>query len=91
MPFTESANDSESRNMARPRQKQTYPLQGVSNQPLLPDRSSIHWTNTTVLFENMPSGNTPDSYVSIILLFLGVITARIGEYKYGFATLKAWY
>uniref|UniRef100_M4AL58 Solute carrier family 40 member n=1 Tax=Xiphophorus maculatus TaxID=8083 RepID=M4AL58_XIPMA len=48
------------------------------NQPLLPDRSSIHWTNNTVLFDNVPSGTAPDSYISIILLFLGVITARIG-------------
>uniref|UniRef100_A0A096LZR4 Solute carrier family 40 member n=1 Tax=Poecilia formosa TaxID=48698 RepID=A0A096LZR4_POEFO len=46
--------------------------------PLLPDRSSIHWTNNTVLFDNVPSGTAPDSYISIILLFLGVITARIG-------------
>uniref|UniRef100_A0A3B5RF66 Solute carrier family 40 member n=1 Tax=Xiphophorus maculatus TaxID=8083 RepID=A0A3B5RF66_XIPMA len=42
------------------------------------DRSSIHWTNNTVLFDNVPSGTAPDSYISIILLFLGVITARIG-------------
>lgn len=61
------------------RQKHTYPMRGGINQPLLPDRSSIHWTNNTVLFENMPSGMEPDSYISIILLFLGVITARIGE------------
>uniref|UniRef100_A0A8B9H6R5 Solute carrier family 40 member n=1 Tax=Astyanax mexicanus TaxID=7994 RepID=A0A8B9H6R5_ASTMX len=53
-----------------------YSLQGGSNQPLLPDRSSIHWTNNTVLFENAPPGSTPESYVSITLLFLGVITAR---------------
>lgn len=54
-------------------------LQGGNNQPLLPDRSSIHWTNSTVLFENTPTGPAPESYVSISLLFLGVITARIGE------------
>lgn len=85
MPYSEPANNSsESGSMARQRQKHTYPFQGGRNQPLLPDRSSIHWTNTTVLFENMPSGNTPESYVSIILLFLGVITARIGEYKMSF-------
>uniref|UniRef100_A0A674DF74 Solute carrier family 40 member n=1 Tax=Salmo trutta TaxID=8032 RepID=A0A674DF74_SALTR len=51
-------------------------------EPLLPDRSSIHWTNNTVLFENMPSGMEPDSYISIILLFLGVITARIGLWSF---------
>lgn len=56
-----------------------YLLQWGNNQPLLPDRSSIHWTNNTVLFENAPAGSAPESYVSISLLFLGVITARIGE------------
>uniref|UniRef100_A0A672GFV5 Solute carrier family 40 member n=1 Tax=Salarias fasciatus TaxID=181472 RepID=A0A672GFV5_SALFA len=52
------------------------------NQPLLPDRSSIHWTNNTVLFDNVPSGTAPESYISIILLFLGVITARIGLWSF---------
>uniref|UniRef100_A0A3Q3VLN4 Solute carrier family 40 member n=1 Tax=Mola mola TaxID=94237 RepID=A0A3Q3VLN4_MOLML len=56
--------------------------EGGSNQPLLPDRSSIHWTNNTVLFENVPSGTVPESYISIILLFLGVITARIGLWSF---------
>ncbi|KAI4876277.1 hypothetical protein NFI96_021644 [Prochilodus magdalenae] len=60
-------------------QRHGYTLQVGSNQPLLPDRSSIHWTNNTVLFENVPAGSTPDSYMSITLLFLGVITARVGE------------
>jgi iron-regulated transporter 1 len=64
--------------MASQREKHSYPLGGGSNQPLLPDRSSIHWTNNTVLFDNVPSGTAPESYVSIILLFLGVITARVG-------------
>ncbi|KAM6994241.1 ferroportin [Tautogolabrus adspersus] len=68
--------------MTSQRQKHTYPLRGGSNQPLLPDRSSIHWTNNTVLFENMPSGTAPESYISIILLFLGVITARIGLWSF---------
>ncbi|KAF7708459.1 hypothetical protein HF521_017516 [Silurus meridionalis] len=49
---------------------------------LLPDRSSIHWTNNTVLFENAPGGPAPESYMSIILLFLGVITARIGLWSF---------
>uniref|UniRef100_A0A8C6SCF0 Solute carrier family 40 member n=1 Tax=Neogobius melanostomus TaxID=47308 RepID=A0A8C6SCF0_9GOBI len=53
-----------------------------ANQPLLPDRSSIHWTNNTVLFDNVPTGTQPDSYISIILLFLGVITARIGLWSF---------
>ncbi|CAB1334774.1 unnamed protein product [Coregonus sp. 'balchen'] len=68
--------------VAGQRQKHTYPMRGGINQPLLPDRSSIHWTNNTVLFENMPSGTEPDSYISIILLFLGVITARIGLWSF---------
>ncbi|KAG7469719.1 hypothetical protein MATL_G00131800 [Megalops atlanticus] len=64
------------------RQKHTNLYQGGNNQPLLPDRSSIHWTNNTVLFENVPSGTTPDSYISIILLFMGVITARVGLWSF---------
>uniref|UniRef100_A0A673H3H6 Solute carrier family 40 member n=1 Tax=Sinocyclocheilus rhinocerous TaxID=307959 RepID=A0A673H3H6_9TELE len=63
-------------------QRHGYPLRGGSNQPLLPDRSSIHWTNNTVLFENAPAGTEPESYVSIILLFLGVITARVGLWSF---------
>uniref|UniRef100_A0A8C5F6L7 Solute carrier family 40 member n=1 Tax=Gadus morhua TaxID=8049 RepID=A0A8C5F6L7_GADMO len=63
-------------------EKHSYPLGGGSNQPLLPDRSSIHWTNNTVLFDNVPSGTAPESYVSIILLFLGVITARVGLWSF---------
>uniref|UniRef100_A0A674M9Y5 Solute carrier family 40 member n=1 Tax=Takifugu rubripes TaxID=31033 RepID=A0A674M9Y5_TAKRU len=50
--------------------------------PLLPDRSSIHWTNNTLLFDNVPSDTVPESYISIILLFLGVITARIGLWSF---------
>uniref|UniRef100_A0AAY4C2Q8 Solute carrier family 40 member n=1 Tax=Denticeps clupeoides TaxID=299321 RepID=A0AAY4C2Q8_9TELE len=46
------------------------------------DRSSIHWTNNTLLFENAPTGAVPDSYASIILLFLGVITARVGLWSF---------
>ncbi|XP_036395542.1 solute carrier family 40 member 1 [Megalops cyprinoides] len=64
------------------RQKHTNLYQGGNNQPLLPDRSSIHWTNNTVLFENLPSGAAPDSYISIILLFMGVITARVGLWSF---------
>lgn len=79
MPYITSNSSAELGGMASQRQKHTYPLRGGSNQPLLPDRSSIHWTNNTVLFDNVPSGTAPESYISIILLFLGVITARIGE------------
>ncbi|KAF5901109.1 solute carrier family 40 member 1-like, partial [Clarias magur] len=59
-----------------------YVLQWGKNLPLVPDRSSIHWTNNTVLFENAPTGPAPESYVSISLLFLGVITARIGLWSF---------
>lgn len=79
MPYITSNSSAELGRMASQRQKHTYPQMGGSNQPLLPDRSSIHWTNNTVLFDNVPSGTAPESYISIILLFLGVITARIGK------------
>ncbi|KAA0703062.1 Solute carrier family 40 member 1 [Triplophysa tibetana] len=68
--------------MAGGQQRHGYPMRVGSNLPLLPDRSSIHWTNNTVLFENAPSGTEPESYVSIILLFLGVITARVGLWSF---------
>uniref|UniRef100_A0A3B3Q8U3 Solute carrier family 40 member n=1 Tax=Paramormyrops kingsleyae TaxID=1676925 RepID=A0A3B3Q8U3_9TELE len=57
--------------------RHSHPFRGSNNQPLLPDRSSIHWTNSTVLFQNFHTGSAPESYISIILLFLGVITARV--------------
>uniref|UniRef100_A0A3Q3VS72 Solute carrier family 40 member n=1 Tax=Mola mola TaxID=94237 RepID=A0A3Q3VS72_MOLML len=82
MPYITSNSSSELGGIISQRQKHTYPLRGGSNQPLLPDRSSIHWTNNTVLFENVPSGTVPESYISIILLFLGVITARIGLWSF---------
>ncbi|XP_072009895.1 ferroportin-like isoform X2 [Engystomops pustulosus] len=59
-----------------------YPSQGNINQPILPDRSSIHWTNNTVLFESVRAGDLPDSYISIILLFSGVILARVGLWSF---------
>ncbi|XP_066441521.1 solute carrier family 40 member 1-like [Eleutherodactylus coqui] len=59
-----------------------YPSQGNINQPILPDRSSIHWTNNTVLFESVRAGDHPDSYISIILLFSGVILARVGLWSF---------
>ncbi|XP_068094747.1 ferroportin-like isoform X2 [Hyperolius riggenbachi] len=59
-----------------------YPSQGNINQPILPDRSSIHWTNNTVLFESVRAGDQPDSYISIILLFSGVILARVGLWSF---------
>uniref|UniRef100_A0A8C2WT11 Solute carrier family 40 member n=1 Tax=Cyclopterus lumpus TaxID=8103 RepID=A0A8C2WT11_CYCLU len=82
MPYITSNSSTELGGMASQRQKHTYSLRGSSNQPLLPDRSSIHWTNNTVLFDNVPSDTAPESYISIILLFLGVITARIGLWSF---------
>ncbi|KAM3873377.1 ferroportin [Diretmus argenteus] len=81
MPYI-NTNSSEVGGMASQREKHTYHLRGGSNQPLLPDRSSIHWTNNTLLFDNDPSDTVPVSYISIILLFLGVITARIGLWSF---------
>ncbi|XP_023680024.1 ferroportin [Paramormyrops kingsleyae] len=62
--------------------RHSHPFRGSNNQPLLPDRSSIHWTNSTVLFQNFHTGSAPESYISIILLFLGVITARVGLWSF---------
>ncbi|XP_053465060.1 solute carrier family 40 member 1-like [Nycticebus coucang] len=59
-----------------------YPFERNLNQPILPDRSSIHWTNSTVLFEGQRSPEHPESYTSIILLFSGVILARIGLWSF---------
>ncbi|TKS81939.1 Solute carrier family 40 member 1 CAR1 [Collichthys lucidus] len=82
MPYITANSSAELGGIAGQRQKHTYSLRVGSNQPLLPDRSSIHWTNNTVLFDNVPSGTAPESYISIILLFLGVITARIGLWSF---------
>ncbi|XP_051922300.1 solute carrier family 40 member 1 [Hippocampus zosterae] len=82
MPYFTSNSSTEVGGMANQRQKHTSASRGGSNQPLLPDRSSIHWTNNTVLFDNVPSGSAPESYISIILLFMGVITARIGLWSF---------
>ncbi|KAJ4931569.1 hypothetical protein JOQ06_025864 [Pogonophryne albipinna] len=82
MPYITSNSSTDLGGMTSQRQKHTYALRGGSNQPLLPDRSSIHWTNNTVLFDNVPSDAAPESYISIILLFLGVITARIGLWSF---------
>ncbi|RXM27625.1 Solute carrier family 40 member 1, partial [Acipenser ruthenus] len=80
-PFPDS-NSSANEGNSGQKELHAFSLRGSVNQPLLPDRSSIHWTNNTVLFEHVPSGNAPDSYISIILLFLGVITARIGLWSF---------
>uniref|UniRef100_UPI00398F886C ferroportin isoform X1 n=3 Tax=Pristiophorus japonicus TaxID=55135 RepID=UPI00398F886C len=63
-------------------QLHSYLLSTNMNQPLLSDRSSIHWTNNTLLYDSLPAGNYPDSYISISLLFSGVISARIGLWAF---------
>ncbi|XP_053568975.1 solute carrier family 40 protein member 1-like [Bombina bombina] len=75
-------NSSSNTEKTQQNQLHFYPSQGNINQPILPDRSSIHWTNNTVLFENVRAGDHPDSYISIILLFSGVILARIGLWSF---------
>ncbi|KAF5927761.1 hypothetical protein HPG69_000667 [Diceros bicornis minor] len=47
------------------------------NRLILLDHSSIHWTNRTVLFEGEQDTKHLESCISTILLFLGVILARI--------------
>ncbi|XP_078518942.1 ferroportin-like [Lissotriton helveticus] len=64
------------------KQMHFYPSQGNINQPILSDRSSIHWTNNTLLFENAGAGDNPESYISIALLFTGVILARVGLWSF---------
>ncbi|XP_036615335.1 solute carrier family 40 member 1-like [Trichosurus vulpecula] len=54
----------------------------LSHEPILPGRSTIHWTNNTVLMDGTQESNQPESYVSIILLFSGVILARIGLWSF---------
>ncbi|XP_053322784.1 solute carrier family 40 member 1-like [Spea bombifrons] len=71
-----------SSNTEKQNQLHIYPSQGNINQPILPDRSSIHWTNNTVLFESVHASDHPDSYISIILLFSGVILARVGLWSF---------
>uniref|UniRef100_H3AKR5 Solute carrier family 40 member n=1 Tax=Latimeria chalumnae TaxID=7897 RepID=H3AKR5_LATCH len=67
---------------SRQNQLHTYPLGRNIHQPLFPDRSSIHWTNSTLLYDSLPIGNYPESYISVILLFSGVILARIGLWSF---------
>ncbi|XP_045420774.1 solute carrier family 40 member 1-like isoform X2 [Lemur catta] len=72
-----SKNSSSNHELLKEDQVHVYPFERNLNQPILPDRSSIHWTNSTVLFEGQQHPEPPESYISIILLFSGVILARI--------------
>ncbi|XP_023565618.1 solute carrier family 40 member 1-like [Octodon degus] len=74
-----SNKNSSNHKLLKKDQEHIYPFERNLNQPILPDRSSIHWTNSTVLFDDQQDPEQPESYISIILLFSGVILARIGE------------
>uniref|UniRef100_A0A8C3PC97 Solute carrier family 40 member n=1 Tax=Chrysemys picta bellii TaxID=8478 RepID=A0A8C3PC97_CHRPI len=77
-----SKNSSLNHKTLQKNQLHIYPFQRNINQPILPDRSSIHWTNNTVLLDSVHGSDHPESYISIILLFSGVILARIGLWSF---------
>uniref|UniRef100_A0A8D2DCF2 Solute carrier family 40 member n=1 Tax=Sciurus vulgaris TaxID=55149 RepID=A0A8D2DCF2_SCIVU len=80
--FPLSKNSSSNHELLKDGQVHVYPFERNLNQPILPDRSSIHWTNSTVLFDGQQDPEQPESYVSIVLLFSGVILARIGLWSF---------
>ncbi|XP_072507002.1 ferroportin-like [Notamacropus eugenii] len=77
-----SRNSSLSNEMLKENQAQVSPFERNINQPILPGRSTIHWTNNTVLMDGTQESSQPESYISIILLFSGVILARIGLWSF---------
>ncbi|ELK12580.1 Solute carrier family 40 member 1 [Pteropus alecto] len=77
-----SNNSSSNHEVLKEDQVYVYSFERNMNQPILPDRSSIHWTNSTVLFEGEQEPQHPKSYTSVILLFSGVILARIGLWSF---------
>ncbi|XP_069317348.1 ferroportin-like isoform X1 [Eulemur rufifrons] len=77
-----SKNSSSNHGLLKEDQVHVYPFERNLNQPIVPDRSSIHWTNSTVLFQGQQRPEPPESYISIILLFSGVILARIGLWSF---------
>ncbi|KAM5271798.1 ferroportin-like [Ctenodactylus gundi] len=79
LPLSKNSSNQE---LLKNNQIHVYPYERNLNQPILPDRSSIHWTNSTVLFDGQQVPEQPESYVSIILLFSGVILARIGLWSF---------
>ncbi|XP_069317349.1 ferroportin-like isoform X2 [Eulemur rufifrons] len=78
----EGKNSSSNHGLLKEDQVHVYPFERNLNQPIVPDRSSIHWTNSTVLFQGQQRPEPPESYISIILLFSGVILARIGLWSF---------
>nr|XP_020848863.1 solute carrier family 40 member 1-like [Phascolarctos cinereus] len=77
-----SQNSSLSHEMLKENTVHVSPFERNINQPILPGRSTIHWTNNTVLMDGPQESNQPESYISIILLFSGVILARIGLWSF---------
>ncbi|KAM4874037.1 ferroportin-like [Thomomys bottae] len=80
--FPLNKNSSSNHKLFKEDQVHVYSFERNLNQPILPDRSSIHWTNSTVLFDGQQDPEQPESYISIILLFSGVILARIGLWSF---------
>ncbi|XP_055468865.1 solute carrier family 40 member 1-like [Psammomys obesus] len=77
-----SKNSSSNQELLKDDQARVYTFRRNLNQPIFPDRSPIHWTNNTVLFDGQQDPEQPESYMSIILLFSGVILARIGLWSF---------
>ncbi|XP_008565257.1 PREDICTED: solute carrier family 40 member 1-like [Galeopterus variegatus] len=75
-----SKNSSSNHVLLKEDEVHVYPFERNLNQPIVPDRSSIHWTNSMVLFKGQQQ--QPESYVSTALLFSGVILARIGLWSF---------
>ncbi|XP_052576359.1 solute carrier family 40 protein member 1-like [Peromyscus californicus insignis] len=77
-----SKNSSSNHEMLKDGQAHVYTFERNLNQPIFPDHSPIHWTNSTVLFDGQQDPEQPDSCISISLLFSGVILARIGLWSF---------
>ena len=77
--FPLSSYSSSNHEVLKENQVRAYSFERNVNLPILPDYSSIHWANSTVLFGGEQDPRYPESYISIVLLFPGVIMARIRE------------
>lgn len=75
-----SQNSSPKLELLKEDEVQVYFFERNMNPPLLLDCSSIHWINSTFLFEGEWDPEHPESYISIILLLSGAILARIDEW-----------
>lgn len=77
LPLT--SNSSSNREVLKENQVRAYSFERNVNKPILPDCSSTHWANSTVLFAGEQDPRYLESYTSVTLLFSDVILARIGE------------